>query len=467
MNRLIGFFGNFHPALVHLPIGFLLLALILQWLSVKEKYTGILPAVRVSFLLGMISAVLSCLSGLSLSSGGEYDESTLEFHKWFGISVAVFSAIGYLYSAKPETALKKTISIVTFVLIIVTGHLGGTLAYGEGFLTKGLTNSSDSSGKLTRKPIPNVQEAGVFTDIIQPVLHTKCGGCHSAVKQKGGLRLDGKEWILKGGKDGKVFISGQPGNSEMYKRVLLDPLEEDHMPPKGKPQLTEQEINLLHWWINSDAGFEKKVREVVQTPQVITALLALQSVAAEKKSSVPSVQVEQVSQVVLDSLRNAGIIILPVAANSHYLQANFVSIPKAGDKAVSLLRLVKKQLVWLKLAGAKLAPASWKTVADCNNLTRLSIEHSNISDTTIQSFSSLQHLQYLNLVGTPVSVQGLQQLKNLPALENIYLAQTRLSRTDFFTLQKIFPKTIIDSGNYYVENLALDTQLLKPPPVKK
>jgi hypothetical protein len=92
----------------------------------------------------------------------------LELHKWFGISVAVFSLIGYLFSAKPNSVLKNVLSITTVVLIIVTGHLGGTLTHGEGFLTKGVFTSKDSAVSA-RKIIANVQDAQVFGDIIQPV----------------------------------------------------------------------------------------------------------------------------------------------------------------------------------------------------------------------------------------------------------------------------------------------------------
>ena len=466
INRLIDFFGHFHPVWVHLPIGFLLLAVVLQWMMKKEKYAQILPAVRIAFLLGMISAVFSCLTGLSLASGGEYDETTLDFHRWLGISVAFISAIGYWLSAKPPSTLQRILSALTLVLIILTGHLGGTLTHGEGYLMKGFSKTADSS-KSAKKIITNVQEAIVYADIIQPLLTDKCGGCHSAIKQKGGLRLDGKDWILKGGKDGKVFITGNASRSELFKRVVLDPLEEKHMPPKGKRQLTEKEIILLHWWIESDGGFEKKVREINQTPQVTPALLALQSADAVKKSAIPAGKVEKISQPLLDSLLKAGVTVLPVALNSNYLQASFITIPKPGDKEVGLLQLISKQLVWLKMPGAVLSPATWKIVGNCTNLTRLSMEHSNISDATISSVSALSQLQYLNLVGTQVSANGMQQLKNMQLLDNLYLGQTLLKAADIAAIQKWFPKTIIDSGNYHVENLALDTQLLKPPPVKK
>lgn len=464
MNTMLEFFGRFHPVLVHLPIGFLLLALLFQWMGRKEKYSGFLPAVRFTFLLGMISAILSCISGLLLSSNGEYDEATLNLHKWFGISVAVLSAIGYWLAAKQHSLLKNILSVITLLLIIVTGHLGGTLTHGEGFLTKGIISNAKDSTSSNKKIIADVQEAIVFADIIQPILIDKCGGCHSATKQKGGLRLDGKEWILKGGKEGNTFIPGNTAGSELYKRITLDPLDEKHMAPKGKPQLTEQEINLIQWWIDSDAGFEKKVKEVAQNSQVATALKALHSAEASiSKPQIPSAPVDKVDQSVLDTLRNAGIVILPVSASNNYLVANFVSIPKLDERTVLLLKKVTKQLAWLKLSYVNLSDASWKMIGECKALTRLSIEHTNISDQQLGYFLNLTELRYLNLVGTKVSLEGLKQLQKLTSLENIYLGQTLVRREDFALLQKYFPRARLDSGNYRIENIAADTVMLHAP----
>jgi uncharacterized membrane protein/mono/diheme cytochrome c family protein len=461
MNALLAFFGRSHPVLVHLPIGFLLLALVFQWLARKEKYRDLLPAVRISFLLGMISAALACLSGLMLSSGGEYDESTLNLHKWFGISVAVISATGYWLSKKRSSVPKNILSFILLILIIVTGHLGGTLTHGEGFLTKGLIQSGKDSSTSTRKIIADVQEAVVFADLIQPILTDKCGGCHSAAKQKGGLRLDGEAWILKGGKEGKIYTPGNAGASELYKRITLDALDEKHMSPKGKPQLTEQEINLVKWWIDSDAGFKKKVKEVVQPTQIVPVLKAMQSaVATMKKPEIPPEPVEKIDESVLDTLRNAGIVILPVSSTSNYLLANFVSIPKLDNRTVALLKQVTKQLVWLKLSYGNLSDESWKIVGDCKNLTRLSIEHTNIGDAQLGYLSGLVQLQYINLVATKISAQGVRQLKTLRQLENIYLGQTLVKSSDFSGLQNLFPKARIDSGNYHLANIAADTQML-------
>jgi len=462
------FIGHFHPVLVHLPIGILLLALLLQWLSGKEKYAGLESAIPIAYLAGSITAVMSCFSGWLLASGGEYDETTLDLHRWLGISVAVIAAAGYYFSYRKKNIFLKWIAMLLFSLIMVAGHLGGTLTHGEGYLTKAFSADAKDS-TVTAKAIANTQEAVVFTDIIQPVLQQKCYKCHAQAKQKGGLRLDGKEWLLKGGKDGQIVSAGNPESSELYKRVVLDPLEEKHMPPKGKPQLSEQERVLLHWWIATGLSFDKKSKELEQPAAIKSTLAALQKsgVAITKKSAVPDEAVEKAPDAALNGLHKAGVTILPISVNSNYLTANFVNVQSPDKQTENLLLSLKKQLIWLKMPGIQLSETSWQKLAECNGLTRLSIEHSNISDGALGYLKSLNHLQYLNLVGTKITLKGLLQLKSLQELTSIYLGQIHLPKNEWIKLQNAFPKAIIDSGGYQVSNLATDTQLLKPALVKK
>lgn len=456
MDRLFELTGRLHPVLVHLPIGFLLLAVLFQWLSAKEKYSNLAPAVRISYFLGMISAILSCMSGWLLSATGGYEEATLNAHKWFGIAVAALATAGYWLERKAGRMLRRMVSLVLLLLIIITGHLGGTLTHGEGFLT-GSTSHGDST-MAAKKKLTDVQGAVVFADIIQPIFNNKCTGCHGATKQKGGLRLDGREGIEKGGKNGKVYVAGNAGGSELFRRITLDPLDEKHMAPKGKPQLTEQEITLLRWWIDSNAGFDKKVKEVPQPTQVALALKALQNTPVTATVEVPDEPVEKVDDAVLDTLRKAGIVVLPVSSSSHYLLANFVSIPKLDERTVALLQLVKKQLVWLKLNYAAISDASWAIIGNCTRLTRLSIEHTNLTDRQLTHLVNLKELVYLNLVGTKVSLQGLQQLNTLKHLSHLYLGNTLVKGDDFNKLKTLFPTTQIDSGNYRLERMASDTE---------
>ena len=125
--------GPFHPVLVHLPIGILLFAVLLEWLSSKEKYKALKPATSIAYLLGCIAAIVTCITGLSLGSSGEYDEATLNLHQWMGISVAIFSAIGYVFSQVQISVPVKTFTaLFILILVTITGHLGGTLTHGDG-----------------------------------------------------------------------------------------------------------------------------------------------------------------------------------------------------------------------------------------------------------------------------------------------------------------------------------------------
>ena len=279
------FFGHFHVVLVHLPIGILLLACVFQWLERRPKFSSLHVATNIALLIGMICAILSALTGYLLSFSGDYDEGLVITHQWFGISVAAVSiAMFYYHSKAASFKTQVSVSILLFVLILITGHLGGSLTHGSDYLTRSWSLTSDTVAQ--RKPIPNVQEAMVYSDVIQPILQTKCYSCHGKNKQKGKLRMDDSLRLMKGGKDGPVIIPGNAEKSEMAKRLSLPREDDDHMPPKEKPQPTEQEIALIHWWIKSGASFDKKVKQLDQPEELKPALLALQNVQ-EKKIIVP------------------------------------------------------------------------------------------------------------------------------------------------------------------------------------
>ena len=73
-----------------------------------------------------------------------------------------------------------------------------------------------------------------FVREIQPILQKACVQCHGAEKQKGKLRLDTREALLKGGEDGKAVEPGNPDKSDIFRRITLPEDDDDAMPPKGK-----------------------------------------------------------------------------------------------------------------------------------------------------------------------------------------------------------------------------------------
>ena len=419
----------------------------------------------------MISAIVSCITGYILSLTGDYDESTVNLHQWMGISVALVSTITYfLYKKKSLRKWQLPLAFLLVLLIFITGHLGGSLTHGSDYLTQPLEDlfSNDSTAIIKRKPIPNVQEAFVYADMIQPIFQVKCYLCHGKTKQKGKLRLDDSVSIMKGGKDGVVIISNKSAESELMKRIMLPSEDEHHMAPKEKSQLSENEIALLKWWIDNGVNFSKKVKQISQPEKIKAALLALQNSNEEQKPDldVPQTPVERADEPAIKKLKDKGVVVIPVAQNNNYLSANFVTATNISNKEISLLVPLKKQLVWLNLNNTHVNDSAISILIQCDNITKLELANTNISDSGLSQLKVLKQLRTLNLVGTKITVAGLRQLKELKNLQSLYLYQTNINKEDWTEIKKIFPKTSIDSGGYIVPLLPEDTVIVKPPPIK-
>ncbi len=456
--------GRFHPVLVHLPIGILLIAAFFQLLAWrKPAFAFLQPAIPLIFFLGMIGAVFSSITGYMLSLSGDYDEQLVSRHQWMGIITAGISLVlCLLYRFSVSKKIAGWFSAGIIILISITGHLGGTLTHGSGYLTEGFKNTAEK--EVAMKPIPNILEAALYADVVQPLLQARCYSCHGKSKQKGKLRLDLQEFILKGGKDGQVVKPGKAEESAMIARLLLPTTNEDHMPPKEKKQLTPGEISLLHWWINTGADFNKKVKDFPQTDKIKPVLLALQSGSTDaqnKTTDIPETPVDKADEQAVSRLKKAGVVVIPIAQNSNYLSASFFTAGPAADSLIKLLEPLKKQLLWLKLDNASINDAALDNIAKLSALTRLQLTNTGITDNGIVKLQALEHLQSLNLMGTKVTAQGVLQLSKLKALRNLYLYHTGVNNNDWPGLKKAFPATQIDSGNYVVPTLQTDTTEVK------
>jgi len=459
------FLGPFHPVLVHLPIGILIIVFILILASRKMNSAGMEKAISISLLVGLIAAIFSLLTGFSLSQTGDYDESLVDWHQYMALTLATVTGILYYLRTKNlEKHWQLLLGFVMLVLVVITGHLGGSLTHGSDYLWKGLRSDSSQSGAGPYKNISNVQEAFVYTDIIQPLMQNKCYGCHGPRKQKGKLRLDQPEHILKGGKDGKVVEPMKADESDLINRVKLPREDDDHMPPKEKPQLKESDIAIIHWWIQNGASFDKKVKDIPQDEKIKGILASLENRKAEPViTDLPAETVGKADETAIQKLKERGIVALPLAENTNYLMVNFISTDSVTDKDLALLLPIKKQLLWLRLSGKPLSDEGTKTIAQLENLVRLFLDQTNISDKGLAELKTLSNLKYLNLSGTKITARGLLALKDLKNLKSIYLFQSTVDKSDWAELKKNFPHTIIDSGGYIVPTLITDTQEVKPP----
>jgi hypothetical protein len=80
----------------------------------------------------------------------------------------------------------------------------------------------------------------VSFDAIGPMLVERCVMCHSGPSAAAGLRLDTLEGLLAGGAKGPVVRPGDPGSSELLRR--LNGSSQPRMPMTGPPFLSDAEV---------------------------------------------------------------------------------------------------------------------------------------------------------------------------------------------------------------------------------
>jgi mono/diheme cytochrome c family protein len=129
------------------------------------------------------------------------------------------------------------------------------------------------SGVLVSPPAARAaDEKGVafFEAKIRPILAQNCVGCHGEEKQKGDLRMDTRENLLKGGMDGdKVVKVVEPGNPE--KSMIIEAIgyknEDIQMPPPKKnketgktenKKLTDAQIADMKEWVKMGVPYGDK-----------------------------------------------------------------------------------------------------------------------------------------------------------------------------------------------------------------
>ena len=100
-----------------------------------------------------------------------------------------------------------------------------------------------------------------FENKIRPILANSCLECHSAEKGKikGGLNMDSRETVLKGGESGPAMQPGNAAKSLLIKAVTWE--DDLQMPPKKK--LTPEEIAALKEWITMGAPDPREASKVV------------------------------------------------------------------------------------------------------------------------------------------------------------------------------------------------------------
>ncbi|TMU51052.1 c-type cytochrome domain-containing protein [Flagellimonas algicola] len=436
------FFGRIHPLVVHLPIGFLLLAVLVEVVAKRPKFQPLGNFTHYLWALGSLSALVAVVLGYFLSLSGDYSENTLFWHKWVGVSVFVFS-LGCYYISKKQLKLpfygkSLLIGLVVFA-VFYTGHLGGNLTHGSTYLLEYAPNVVRNLAGMPDKAVPRkkvtvLDSADVYLDLISPIMDSRCVSCHNKDKKKGDLDLTTFSSLMAGGESGEILIPGDLNSSDLYRRITLPESHDDFMPSEGKPPLSEEEVTLIGWWISAQApaeGYFTALNPDQEMQDLVEKYLGLD------KNKLLNQQVEAPNPNVVDSLTNLGFILNPLMIDNHFLEANFsLSEHEFTDKASETLLLLKDQIIWLNLSNSGIEDGHLQKIGQLENIIKLNLSKNEISDEGLTYLSNLTNLESLNLYKTSISVGLLEVIPKLTNLKRLYISETMADSTVVNQLQQ-------------------------------
>ena len=428
MDVLKQLLGRLHPLIVHLPIGFIIFGLLLQWYDRKRKeYAKVIPLV---YLWGGIAAIFACITGYLQYLGEGYAFETVKWHLWSGIATALFSFLmwGKLTGMKRVGSLSKipmvALASVFFILISFTGHQGGSITHGDDFLVEPLPNSIKSAlgfETFEEKEIvlneENWEEALIYVDVIKPILNNKCVSCHNPKKKKGELLLHTEEGLLHGGENGEVIVAKNASQSELFMRMSLPMEDDDHMPPEGKTQPTKEEIKLIGAWIDVGIPFEGSIKEAGLDKELFLSFFP----------------------------------------KKHDFDYPDIAIKEASRDSISGIEqtAIAPQIARLDLGGTQITDAIFEKLMLLPNLTILKLDNTSISGKNIDVLSSLEHLISINLAASQFEEAHLQKLSSFKNLKKVYLYNTKVKSEGVQTLKD--GQIDIDYGNYALPPISTDS----------
>lgn len=325
------FIGRFHPILLHLPVGALMVLCLMELICFTrrgEEQFG--SAALLTLWVGAAGSVLAVIAGIMLSREGGYEGGNFTLHQTLALigTAGVLSALVIRIYAMGQGNREvmhayRAVFFGSFGIMGLGAHFGGNMSHGSKFLTehapepikgqmisveKWMLEFVEKPKAKTTEPSPAVAPAPaavntpaastqavttvtpmpasntpppapattadklVFQDLILPIFEAKCNKCHNEDKSKGDLRLDTYEMAMKGGENGSNFVAGKPDDSLSIQRIALPVDDDEHMPPDGKEQLTPAEFALLRYWVQAGASATQKISEAQFPPEAKEAL---------------------------------------------------------------------------------------------------------------------------------------------------------------------------------------------------
>jgi hypothetical protein len=508
----IWFLGRFHVLFVHLPLGILTLAVILEILVRFRPFRSLDAAVAPAWIVGAIGALATVALGFMHATEESFEDiPAVETHQWAGVTLAAVACliavlrtrmhavadwpwwagpdgVARLYKAvqpafAPGAALDRAyaklwsvpVAAILF-LMFLTGHLGGSLTHGDTYLVQyapgpiRILAGLPADAGPRPKPV-DLASTDIYLDIVQPALERHCLSCHNTSKTSGGLSAATYEALMKGGSKGTVITPGNPSASDLFRRINLTPDRSDFMPRNGKTPLDKNEVAAIGWWISQGAPKNATVGNLQLTAEASSAINALIGAAggvgeehdapAEGLDEAPLPQVAEADKAAVAKVLEEGFIVRKAAKGSNLVDVDYVSAHPVTPDMINDLASFGPNILRLNLRHAGVTDSEVKTIAGFSNLRRLRLEENAITDAAAANIAGLKNLTYLNLTNTNVTDAGLDQVSTLPKLSRVYVWGTTITPAAVDKVKATCKDLTVDLG-LTAKDIPVETKIIAP-----
>jgi uncharacterized membrane protein len=424
----VQFIGRFHLLTVHFPIALILLVPVLEWAGRNPRFSYLSASVDFLWPLAILSSLAAAFLGWCLARSGGYSGRLVTQHMWGGVSLAAACSLcwmsrGYLPRLAYRLALLLTVGLVSW-----TGYRGGQLSQGENHLTEhmpaGLRRLIGLSSAPT--PLPRSNPAYFYGAHVEPIFITHCDSCHGPDKQKGRLRLDTYESLMRGGKDGPAIKAGNAKASELLRRVSLSPSDDDAMPPQGKRPLAANEIKLLELWIAAGASSTLPANAIKGAPTNEVPVVAEVTFPEIDPAAVTQLRAPLAQEVSQLKQRFPGVLDYESRGSAYLVLDASALGPRFGDDDLAALKPLTAQIVTADLSRTAITDRSAPVLAAMKHARVLRLTETRITDAGVSSLAGLDQLESLDLYGTAVTPASLKVAESLPKLRHLYAGATKI-----------------------------------------
>lgn len=461
MNEFIAACGRLHPLLLHLPIGLIAGLGAVELIGFLQRSPAPQLVVRTLALFTQLTAAAAVLTGLVLVREGGYPDELATNHRNLGLAFLIVCVVVARLARREQsrTAFRCALG-VALALVVATGHLGGSITHGSGFVLAPFERAADSSRPAVATNEPTAVEAlepatprYTFAEHVAPLIESTCVECHGERKRKGRLTMHTREGLERGGSTGPVLRAGNASESALLVRMRLPLDDEEHMPPADKPQPSAEQIAFLDAWIVAGAPFDESFESQVTPPPVRAAprteFADEDTSTATDETSAVSAEPQAPSTVAMDALRTRLVHVQPLSQTDSLLWIDFAAPAADIDDraAMELLTPLLAHVAELSLARTQISDLTLGLLANATQLRKLDLRATAVSDAGLSSLDSAPELRELNVSQTSIGDGAIEALVALPKLERLVLWRSAISAEGRARLHAAKPSLVLEDGN--------------------